>query len=73
MKIEKNIKSIIPMPICSFIGMIIGILAANAYDLNIGIGISMGFSVGFLVGAVIGLIISKVKNQKEKNNEIPKE
>ena len=30
MKIEKNIKSIIPMPICSFIGMIIGILAANA-------------------------------------------
>lgn len=64
MKIEKNFKNIIPMPVCSFIGMIIGILVANAHSLNIGIGISMGFSVGFLVGAVIGLILSKVKTQK---------
>jgi len=69
MKIEKNIKSIIPMPICSFIGMMIGVLAANAYDLNIGVGISMGFSVGFFIGAVIGLILSKVKAQKNNENK----
>ena len=73
MKNEENIKSIIPMPICSFIGIIIGILVANAHNFNIGIGISMGFSCGFFIGSVIGLILSKVKTQKEKNNENKKE
>lgn len=60
MKFEENFKQICWMPICSFLGIIIGIVAANFLNGNIGIGISLGWSHGFFVGAVISLILSKL-------------
>ena len=52
-KIEKNIKQICWMPICTFLGIIIGIIVANYIHENNGIGLSLGWAIGFFIGAVI--------------------
>ena len=65
MKVEKNIKNIISIPVCELIGIFVGIFVANATGNNIGIGIGLGMAIGYFVGSVIGLFISKVSKHNK--------
>lgn len=66
MKLEENYKILLPMPICAFWGMIIGIIVADSINESIGIGIGLGWAIGFLVGAILAHIINKLSTKKKR-------
>lgn len=60
MKLEKNFKQVIILPIMTLIGILVGIVLADLLEANIGMGIALGWSHGFFIGAVFMFIKSRI-------------
>ena len=69
MKMEEDTKIIGWMPICSFVGIIVGIIIACCLEENIGIGILLGWAIGFFVGAVIANIVYRLKKSRSEDEK----